>query len=130
MIKKNDLKRWRTSVGLAIRSRLPTLVVGVFVGVLAGLRAPTVTTRADASGQAATYGIFLAAAIALFVAFAAVPKLKQSRLRAGALAASVLAVLASVAGLLDLPPDLYTYTFAVTVAALVAAVLSLAVLLR
>jgi hypothetical protein len=130
VIRKNDLKRWRTTFGLAVGARVAAPLAGAVAGVVAGLLAPTVATRADANGQAATYGVFLGVAVALLLAFAAVPKLRESRLRAIALVASVMAALAAVAGLLHLPVDLYAYTFAVAVAALVTSVLSLAALFR
>jgi predicted membrane-bound spermidine synthase len=89
---------------------------------------PTVATRSDATGQAPTYVGFVGGAIALFAAFLAVPKLKRSRGRTSAVVASIVPFLVAVAGLFHLPLSLYTYTFAVSVAALVVAVLSLAAL--
>jgi glycerol-3-phosphate acyltransferase PlsY len=127
---RNKFKRMWTTVGLGVPSWVLTLLAGVIAGVLAGHFAPSVDTRKDADGQAATYGVFLAVACALFVAFAAVPKLRSGRLRNTALAASVLAFLTAVAGMFTLPLDLYAYMFAATVAALVVAVASLATILR
>jgi drug/metabolite transporter (DMT)-like permease len=106
----------RRHTDLVDRADWAVAICAVVVFVLAAIFAPDVQSRADADDLGAVFGALLGALAALLVAYAAVTTRRKGRLRARALVIAILGIGAALAGLLQIPLDLYRWAFALAVA--------------
>jgi hypothetical protein len=120
------VRRLRTDLEL---NSVPALVLAaILIGVLAGLFAPEVHSRADANALVAVFVGLLAGVVAILAVYAVVANWKGARNRRFALLVAGLGCGAAVAGLFSMPLDAYRYAFAVSVAAFLDQVLTVIVL--